>query len=86
MRSRKCVSGDEVIKSIQNQRAKLIIITHDCGNNTKKKLLDKCAYYGIPYVFMDFAELNEAIGTWNRKCIAIQDKGFADKLHACLKG
>ncbi len=86
MRSRKCVTGDEVIKSIQRKSAKLVIITNECGENAKKKLLDKCAYYGIPYVFMSETELNEAIGTWNRKSIAIQDEGFANKLHACLKG
>lgn len=86
MRSRKCVTGDKVLKSISQQDAKLIIISNACGDNAKKKLLDKCAYYNIPYVFMDDTELNEAIGTWNRKYIAILDDGFANKLHACLKG
>lgn len=86
MRSRSCASGDEVIKSIQRGKAKLVIIAHDCGDNTKKKLLDKCAFYHVPYVFMDSDVLNRAIGTLNRKSIAITDEGFAQKLHACLKG
>lgn len=85
-RARKCVSGDGVISSIQRAKAKLVIISNDCGDNTKKKLLDKCNFYHVPYVFMDEAALNTAIGTLNRKAVAILDEGFAQKLHACLKG
>ncbi len=54
--------------------------------NGKKKLTDKCAYYHVPYVFMNGEELNMAIGDKNRKSVAILDEGFAQKLHACLKG
>lgn len=86
MRARKCSSGDDVMKSIQKQKAKLVIISQECGDNTKKKLLDKCAFYHVPYVFMENDALNKAIGTLNRKAIAILDEGFAQKLHACLKG
>lgn len=85
-RSRNCATGDGVLKSIQTQKAKLVIIAQDCGNNTKKKLLDKCTTYHIPYVYMESDALNTAIGTLNRKAVAILDEGFAQKLHACLKG
>lgn len=85
-RARKCATGDEVIKSIQKQRAALVIIAEDCGENMRKKLIDKCTFYEISYAFMDGDEINRAIGTSNRKSIAILDKGFAQKLHTCLKG
>jgi len=85
-RSRKLKSGDEVIRSIQQGKAALVIIALQCGENTRKKLIDKCTFYQVPYAFMDQEVMNHAIGTWNRKAVAVLDQGFAQKLHACLKG
>lgn len=85
-RSRKLKYGDEVIRSIQQKKAYLVIITVQCGNNMRKKLIDKCTFYQIPYVFTEESVLNQATGTWNRKAVAVLDQGFAQKLHACLKG
>lgn len=85
-RARKIACGDTVMKSIQNQSAKLVILTDTCGSNNKKKLIDKCTYYQIPHVVMNEIVLNTAIGEWNRKFVAVLDEGFAQKLHACLKG
>lgn len=86
-RARKICSGDSVIKSIQNKKAKLVIIAEDTGDNSKKKLIDKCTYYKVPYVMIESSTaLNQAIGEVNRKCVAVLDEGFAQKLHTCLKG
>lgn len=85
-RSRKLKYGDEVIRSIQQKNAYLVIIAAECGDNMRKKLIDKCSFYQIPYVFMEESIMNQAIGTWNRKAVAVIDQGFAQKLHACLKG
>ncbi|MGL5978016.1 MAG: L7Ae/L30e/S12e/Gadd45 family ribosomal protein [Erysipelotrichaceae bacterium] len=87
MRARKAVSGDSVLKSIQNRSAKLVIIAGDASDNTKKKLTDKCAFYKIEYVFVDTAvELSQAIGEFNRVAVAITDEGFAKALSSKLKG
>lgn len=85
-RSRKLKYGDEIIRSIQQKTAFLVIITPQCGDNMRKKLIDKCLFYQVPYVFMEEFTMNQAIGTWNRKAVAVVDQGFAQKLHACLKG
>lgn len=85
-RARKCATGDEVIKSIQKKRAYFVIIADDCGDNMRKKLIDKCTFYQVEYAFMQSDEINRAMGTNNRKSVAILDKGFAQKLHTCLKG
>lgn len=86
-RARKISTGDSVMKSIQNNQAKLVIIAEDTGNNMKKKLIDKCTFYHIPYVFIESSiVLNQAIGDLNKKYIAVLDEGFAQKLHTCLKG
>ncbi len=85
-RARKVASGDSVLKSLQNKSAKLVLICEDTGNNTKKKLIDKCTYYEVPYGFIDSTILNQAIGEYNKKAVAILDEGFAKKLQTCLKG
>lgn len=85
-RARKVSSGDTMFHHLRSQKAYLIIMSEDIGSNSKKKILNKCAFYNIPYVYMDGVEMNEAMGTMNRKFIAVLDKGFAQKLHTCLKG
>lgn len=85
--ARKVVSGDLVLKNVRSKRAKLVIIARDASANTQKKLMDKCTFYEIPYVFIEQSMiLNKAMGTRNRMSVALIDEGFAQKLHTCLKG
>lgn len=86
-RARKLAMGDSVMKNIQNKRARLVIISVDTGDNMRKKIIDKCTYYQIPYVFIESSEvLSNAVGANNRKMVAVLDKGFALQLQTCLKG
>ena len=85
-RARKIATGEIVLKKLRSNEVKLVILAEDIGENGKKKLTDKCAHYKVPHVFMNGEDLNEAIGDKNRKSVAILDEGFAQKLHACLKG
>lgn len=86
-RARKIVSGEGVLTSIQNRSAKLVLIAEDASENTKKKYVDKCTYYNVEFDFVETsAELNQAMGTLNRRVIAVTDEGFAKNLHTCLKG
>ena len=86
-RARKCSLGEEtIVKDIQQQKAKLVIIASDIGPQTHKKITDKCKSYDIPYVIVaeDRDELSHAIGKSQRVAIAILDKGFATKLKSLL--
>lgn len=86
-RARKVVSGDTMLKSIQNKSAKLVIIARDASENTQKKYIDKCTFYNIPYAMVDnAADLSHAIGDFNKVAIGILDEGFAKKLESYLKG
>lgn len=86
-RARKLVSGDTLLKSIQNKSAKLVIIADDASENTKKKYIDKCTFYHVPYVMVEsVANLSQAIGEYNKVAVAITDEGFAQKLQSYLKG
>ncbi|MEG0314722.1 MAG: ribosomal L7Ae/L30e/S12e/Gadd45 family protein [Erysipelotrichaceae bacterium] len=86
-RARKVVSGDTLFKAILSNDVYLVIIAEDCGNNSRKKLVNKCDFYKVPYVFVeDSLKLNQAIGGYNVKAVGLKDEGFARKLHTCLKG
>ncbi len=87
MRARKVVLGEQqIIKEVQAKKAQLILIVSDIGEQTRKKITDKCKFYDIPYVFVDDREtLSRAIGSKDRVAVAIMDKGFANKLETLLK-
>ena len=85
-RARKTATGEIVYTQLRARHVHLLILAEDIGDNAKKKLIDKCSFYKVPCVYMDGALMNMAIGDRNRKAIAILDKGFAEKIAACLKG
>lgn len=85
-RARKCSLGEEtIVKDIQQQKAKLVLIASDIGLQTRKKLTDKCKFYDVPFVIVDDKEtLSHAIGKSHRVAIAILDAGFATKIKSLL--
>lgn len=85
-RARKVVGGESVIAAIQNKQAKIVIISEDASENTKKKVCDKCQYYNITFCFVDDILLNQAIGEFNKKVIAITDEGMSKKIVQYMKG
>lgn len=85
-RAKKCSLGEEtIVKDIQQQKAKLVLIASDIGLQTRKKLTDKCRFYDVPFVLVDDKEtLSHAIGKSHRVAIAILDAGFATKIKSLL--
>lgn len=80
-RARKLISGeDQVLQAIQKQKATLVIVTKDISPKSKDKLMNKCAYYEIPFA-QEFLsdELSLAIGK-NRSILALTDAGFTKSL------
>jgi len=85
-RARRISLGEEtIVKDIQQNKAKLVILASDTGKQTMKKITDKCKYYQVPYVIADDREtLSNAIGKSQRVAIAILDEGFAKKIGSLL--
>ncbi|ENH96548.1 hypothetical protein J416_10281 [Gracilibacillus halophilus YIM-C55.5] len=85
-RAGKCTFGEEqIVKQIQANRSKLILIAEDIGKQTRKKLIDKSVSYHIPYrVIEDRNTLSHAVGKQGRVAISIDDEGFRDKLISLL--
>lgn len=83
----KCVSGEfSTEKSIQSQKAKLVILSADASENTKKKFQDKCNYYQVPFrCYGDKESLGHSMGKGMRTSLAVCDQGFAKALLNLLK-
>lgn len=82
MRAGKIVSGEEqVVLAIRHQEVRLVFITQDASENTKKKIIDKSTFYKVPYLFVDSRyDLGRAIGKEARVVVGIADKGFAKRM------
>lgn len=83
-RARKLITGEElVVKGIQKGTVHFVLLSEDAANNTKKKLMNKCTHYDIPYVIKgDRHSLGRAIGKEARVVLGITDEGFAKKLQS----
>ncbi|EIT85119.1 hypothetical protein A374_12505 [Fictibacillus macauensis ZFHKF-1] len=85
-RAGKCITGEElVIKAIQRQKARLVLVSSDASSNTKKKMTDKCTYYNVPVKWVeDRYSLGNAVGKDYRVAVAVTDEGFTKKLKTLL--
>lgn len=85
-RARKLSTGEHIVlNDIQRKRAKLVLIANDIGEQTKKKVTDKCKTFHIPYKIVDDRHtVGNAIGKSQRVVIAILDEGFATKIQSLL--
>lgn len=85
-RARKLVTGEElVIKEVRRGTVKLVLLSTDASEQTKKKVLDKCGHYTVPVrIASDRQTLGQAIGKAERVVIGVMDDGFAKKMTTLL--
>ncbi len=78
-RARKSVSGEfSVENSVRKGKAKLVVVSEEASENTKKKIRSICEYYKVPlYVACSSAELGSACGKEIRMSVAVEDEGLA---------
>lgn len=82
-RAGKCSLGeDAILRDIRSGKAKLVLLAKDTGEQTKKRITDKCKFYHVPYQIVEEERdtLSHAIGKSQRVAIAILDAGFAKKI------
>jgi ribosomal protein L7Ae-like RNA K-turn-binding protein len=86
-KSRNMVSGSFMTeKTIKNGLAKMVIMSNDASDNTKKLFRDKCEFYQVPlFLYSDSEELGHALGKEARVSLAVTDTGFAEALGKLLK-
>ena len=78
----KTVSGsDAVMEEIRKKRAKLVILSEDASQNTRKQFQDKSAYREIPVIFLgNSEELGHALGKPPRVVVCVLDEGLSNSI------
>lgn len=73
------VSGEfSTEKAVREKKAKLVIISEEASDNTRKKFTNMCNFHRVPYyIFGMKEELGHAMGKEYRATIALLDKGLA---------
>lgn len=73
-------------KSVKTGYARLVIVSAEASENTKKKFRNMCDYYHVPIHFYGTKnELGKAMGKEFRASLAVQDEGFAKAIEKILK-
>lgn len=83
-RAGRVVSGEFCVeKSVRQHRAKLVIVSEEASENSRKNFYNLCTYYKIPlYFFGSKEELGAACGKELRVSVAVEDEGLA---HAAIR-
>lgn len=86
-RAGKVVSGETaVLHSLKRRSAKLVLVAKDAAAHTQKRVMARAARANIPVVYAGTREaLGYAIGKSPRALVAVEDKRFADVIHASLR-
>jgi len=71
---------DGVRKAIASGGAKLVLLDAGASENTKKRMRDSCAYYGVALVETAADRLGYAAGKPGRMSAAVAAGGICDKL------
>ncbi len=81
-RAGKVVTGyNTCLSMIPRRKVRLVIISEDTGENTQKKLSQKCGSYGIEYRIYGKAEdLSAMTGKTDKGIFGITDAGFAESI------
>ena len=80
------ISGEDPVRfAIRKNNIKLLIITEDASDNTKKRFINAATYYHIPYfIYLTKEELSVSLGGKIRSIAGISDKEFAEYLTKLL--
>ncbi len=78
-RAGRTVSGEfSVERSVKQRRAKLVLVSEEASENSRKKYRSMCTYYQVPLYFLGSGgELGQACGKEFRIAAAIEDEGLA---------
>ena len=85
-RSGNCACGATAVEyAVKSGKAKLLIITEDCGEATRKKFLNYANGLVKHIIMFDKTVLGSAVGYKNLSLIAITDENFANGICNCVE-
>ena len=76
---------DGVRKAIASGAAALVLLDAGASDNTKKRMRDSCAYYGVPLMETAAGRLGEAVGRPGRMSAAVARGPLCEKLAALAR-
>ncbi len=78
----KLVTGEDAVRnSVRSGKVKLVIVSEDASDNTKKRFRNTAAYYNIAFVTWGMKEeLGSCIGKSDRSVLGITDENFSRSL------
>ena len=78
----KTASGEfSTEKAVKTGKARLVLVSEEASDNTKKMFSDMCTYYKVPiYLFGTKDELGHAMGQEFRASLSVEDAGFAKSM------
>lgn len=81
------VSGEfSTEKAVKTGEARLVIVSEEASDNTKKKFQNMCAYYKVPiYFYGTKDELGRAMGKEFRASLAVLDAGLGNAMKEQLE-
>lgn len=87
VRSGNLVSGEFMTeKAVKGRKARLVIVSKEASDNTKKKFSNMCSFYEVPlYFYETMEELGHCIGKTFRASLAVTDEGLAKNIISKLE-
>ena len=78
----KAVSGEfSSEKAVKTGKARLVVVSEEASDNTKKMFTNMCTYYKVPICYFGKKdELGHAMGKEMRASLAVVDKSFAEAI------
>lgn len=79
--------ADSVEESIIKRKVKLVILSEESSERTRKKFIDICEKYNVPVIiYGDIENLSKAIGKNNKAILGIKDTNFAESIQKKYSG
>ena len=83
----KTASGEfSTEKAVKTGKARLVLVSEEASENTKKMFSDMCTYYKVPICYFGTKdELGHAMGKEMRASLAVTDTGLAGAIQKQMK-
>ena len=87
MKSGNVASGEyQTLEAVKTKKARLVLVSEDASDNTRKLFYDKCAFYEVPvFSYGTKEDLGRAIGKDLRSSLAVCDAGLATAIKKQLE-
>ena len=87
MKSGNVASGEyQTLEAVKTKKARLVLVSEDASDNTRKLFYDKCAFYEVPvFSYGTKEDLGRAIGKDLRSSLAVCEVGLATAIKKQLE-